>query len=48
MMAGCPYTGSQFSGVVAVFQDLPGIKGWTPNFISIPRVIESPGMTDSC
>lgn len=47
-MAGCPYTGSQFSGVVAVFQDLPGIKGWTPNFISIPRVIESPGMTDSC
>lgn len=48
MMAGCPETASQFCGVVAMFQDLPGIKGWKPNFISKPRGIESPGMTDSC
>lgn len=30
MMAGCPHTGSQFSGVVAMFQDLPGIKAGGP------------------
>lgn len=47
-MACCPYTGSQFSGAVALFQDLPGIEGWKADFISIPRGIESPGMMDSC
>lgn len=48
MMAGCLHAGSQFCGVVAMFQDPPGIKGWKPAFISIPRGIESPGMVDTC
>lgn len=48
MMAGCPHTESQFCGVVAMIQDPPGIKGWKPDFISIPKGIGSPGMVDSC
>lgn len=49
MVASCHhYTGSQFCGVVAMFQALPGFEGWEPNFISIPRGIESPGIVDSC
>ena len=48
MMAGCPHTGSQFCGGTAMFQDTPDIKGWTPDFISKPRGIESAGMVGSC
>lgn len=48
MMASCPYTGSQFCGAVATFQDLPGTEGWKPDFVSRPRGIERPGGADSC